>query len=275
MLLYVLPAVFLIICISMVFQGSNFKVVSAQSDVQIVSHRGFLDPLDKHYYVCGEVFNAGSQTLSFIEVSADFFDQSGSRIAGYSHRASLDNLSPSTNSPFKIEVTNTDQSARVSTYELTAVALRTTDAFPKELVILSAAGTQDDHYVNKYVEGVVKQNTNYRANSVRVIATFYDYYGEVVYTDFDTIDVLEPNVAKPYEIDFYASSMPSMQDWLNVTYCSVTAESMEYSSNLKSNILFQGLVPEMPPLFVPLILAALLVSTLFTKKWINMKKYKE
>jgi hypothetical protein len=272
MLLSILIAVFFILCISPVFQDSNLNVVSAQTDVQILSHNGFLDPLDKHYYVCGEVLNTGTQTLIYTEVSAEFFDQGGSRIAGYSHFASLQNLSPNTKAPFKIEVTSTDQAARVSTYGVSVLGYQPTDAFPKKLEVSAVTGEQDANDVNMIVEGQIWNSADSPATYVRVIATYYDSSGNVVYTDFDSIGAMDSHATHHFEIDFYGTRMPSTSDWLKATSSSVTAESFEYSGNLVTDIPFQGQIPEMPPLSAPIILVALLVSTLFAKKLINKRK---
>jgi hypothetical protein len=267
-LLPALIAVFFISCVSPIFQVSNSGVASAQSNLQILSDIGFIDSGDECYHVCGEVLNTGTQTLSNTEIAADFYDAGGQKIANYNHRISLNNQSPNTKSPFTIIMSDKDQSKQVASYVLMIYEGSPTDALPRALTVSGIFGFSYTKYNNKYVTGQVWNEAISDAHGVRIIATFYDSSEKVVYTQFDTKDVVGPNGI----VEFSVGSRLNPAAWTRATHCSVTAESMEYSGNLVTDITFQEQIPEMPPIFVMLLLVVLLVGTLFAKKRTDKKK---
>jgi hypothetical protein len=281
MLLLILVAVFFIICISMVFPVSNLNIVSAQTDVQILSHNGF-ESASGEYVICGEVENTGTQTLSHIMISADLFDSHDSRIGNYNNYASLNNLPPAKRSPFKITVTDTANGAHVMSYKLSILEYTPTDALPENLAIWGIKSHNDPDEHNKYITGIIRNQGPSKASYIRIIVTYFNSSGNVVYTTFETMDELEQNVEKPFEVDLgnpsytYTSTIIPQIVWDSATNCDVTAESMEYSGEVNHNIAFPGLTPaatpEITPLFVPLLLVAVLACTLIAKKRTYKKK---
>ena len=80
--------------------------VSAAGQVNILSHSGWLDSVG-YYHVSGEVQNVGDGALSFVKVTATFYDVSSTVIAVDFTYTALSVILPGRKSPFEIFLIDT------------------------------------------------------------------------------------------------------------------------------------------------------------------------
>jgi hypothetical protein len=234
------------------------KAESTHNDVIILSHTGFLE-YDDLYYVCGEVQNVGSQTFSRIDISADFYDQSGAKIGNWRALANLANLQPQRISPFKIQVDDKAYSARVYRYDISVAWYEPADPLPRQLSIFELNQEYHADDLNAQIFGTFENRGDNDAHYAHVAVTYYDIDGNVLYTGFDEKDLaVSHSSANRFVIDFVGERTRLVAKYR------VTLESMEYSAVHEFSTLFP--VPEFPSLLMIPLLLTLLSAMLFLKK---------
>jgi hypothetical protein len=261
----VFAIILLLTCVAIGTQISMSKAESAYPDVNILSHNGYLE-MDDYYYVYGEVQNSGSETVSYTDISADFYDQSGVKIGNYRTDAMLNNLGPSEKSPFKIEVYSKADSARVFRYDISVEGYITTSSLPYKLNFLQGSGQQSAAIYDKFdgdalsaqLYGTFANYGSDTAHFVKIIATYYDLNYNVLYATFDTKDEAVPgSTENRFVIDFLGERTRLVRSY------KIDLESNEYSGD---SFIGVGSVPEFPSFLTILLMIALASTILFFKK---------
>jgi hypothetical protein len=251
--------VLLVTFITASMQISISKAESAYTDVNILSHTGYLDN-DGFYYVYGEVQNVGSQTLSYTDITADFYDQSGAKIGNYRTNAMLNNLWPSEKSPFQIVVYSKADSARVFRYDISVGGYMTTNAFPEKLSLKAHFNEfyPDDPLAQ--IDGTYYNHAADNAVFVRVIATYYDSSGKVLFAAFDSKDVSAPGSSdNRFVINFLGERARLISSYRLVL------ESNEYSGDsgvgwFHINPAPSPSIPEFPPIALAVLVIVLAIT---------------
>ena len=188
----------------------------------------------------GEVQNAGSQAVNFVQVTATFYD---------SHHVVIDSRFDLTmlyvilfgrKSPFEIALLDVAESARVSHYSLSVTYLETNE-IPMKLEILSHSKYTDAEG-NMHIIGNLKNLGDETLINAKVVATYYDASSQVVAAaligfDPELTGDINPNQTEPFEIILDKTRAQYVQ-----TYA-LTAESNQYA-----------MIPEFPTGIVQLIL---------------------
>lgn len=197
--------------------------VHAAAGAQILSHTGYFHSGLGWYYVVGEVLNSGNQTLSDIQITTTFYNQSNDLVGTSSTYATVDTLLVGRTSPFKIVRSDLDQAAKIHNYSL-SVSYSTTSPIPQKLRILSNS-TYTDGSGNLHIIGEIKNNGTAQAAFVRVIATYYNSTGGVVATEYNYADPndLDSNQTAPYDIFLSSDRTPYVHHY------DLTADSTQYA----------------------------------------------
>jgi len=218
-----LKAVFPLLLVLVLVSVFNVKSVKAATQVNILTHSGWLDSIG-YYHVSGEVENVGDVATSFVKITATFYDQSDTVVATSFAYAELSILLPERKSPFEVLLTDTTQAAKVHHYSL-SITFSITDPIPLGLEILSNSSYIDEvGYM--HVVGEIKNIATGRATYVKVIATFYNLTGHVIATAFTYSDPsdLDPGQKAPFEILLlHTDRVPLVASY------ALTAESSQYA----------------------------------------------
>jgi len=244
---------FLATLMTLISPASN---ANATNMVIIISHTGYIDS-QGYYIVVGELQNMGNETLTFVKVEATYYDSQNNIITTRFDLTMLNKILPGRKSPFLIALLDTAQSAQVHHYNLT-VSFSTTSPIPIGLEITSHS-SQIDMEGYMHITGEIKNTQTKTAHNVKVIVTCYDEQGKVVAATQTELDpeenYLNPNETKPFELIIGYERAP-----LVYTY-ELAAESTEYA-----------VVPEMPPIIIPLVLIILTITIIPWKLKIKSRK---
>lgn len=174
--------------------------VGAAGTVNIVSHTGYLDSLG-NYHVVGEVQNVGNQAVTFVQVSAKFYDTYNVVIDSRFDLTMLSVLLAGHKSPFEIALFDVAESAGVVWYILSVTYLET-NPIPMKLEILSQSNYTDTDG-SFHIAGELRNLGNERLVNAKVVATYYDNSSHVAaaaYTNFDPEEHIDPNQTVLFEI---------------------------------------------------------------------------
>ncbi len=154
--------------------------VRAVGQVTILSDQEILDD-NGIYHVLGEVENTGETPVTSVNITATGYDQSGNVLASSSTNADLTVILPGEKSPFDIVLTRIDFEKDVYNYSLN-IAFSEASPVTRTLKILSNT-TYTDSAGIFYVDGTLTNTGTGITANVRVIATFYDSKGFVVWAN--------------------------------------------------------------------------------------------
>jgi len=217
----------------------NVETIMADTEVRVLNDVGYLDVFG-HYLVLGELENVGDQAVEWWEIEASFYNQSDSLLCTevFSTRNvsshMLDTINPGRKSPFQIVLHNESLASEVDHYSIAVLSYDVTSAKPIGLEILKSSSYIDEPWGNMIINGTIKNIGTETAESVNIIATFYDADGNVIavshyYTEPSHV---EPHLTLPFQIEL-ASVGP--YPITNITSYVLEAESFEYA-----------MVPEFP-----------------------------
>jgi hypothetical protein len=216
--------------------------------------RGLLSP--GIYHVIGEVQNTGDGALSFVKITATFYNSAGVVLTTHFTYTELWRLHPGQKSPFDITLLDKAKSAKVDHYGL-EISYRQDHSLPVGLEILSHSAYSTVGFV--HVVGEIKNIGVYDAHTVMVVATFYSGLGEggrvvgVALTFSDPEDLTPSQKASFEVLLFEGPLMETLMDEPGFKLYSYTlqAQSEEYN------------IPEFPvsaPILLIVILLAAAVS---------------
>jgi len=229
----------------------NIQTVKATAELNILNDTGYLDDFG-YYRVLGEVKNVGDQAVEWWDIKASFYNASDNLLCTEVFHTSmvstgvLDTINPSRKSPFEIVLYNEVLASEVDHYSVTVLSYKVTAIKPIGLKILKNSSYIDE-WGDLIINGTIKNIGTLTAESVNVVATYYDAGGNVIafsycYTNPSHI---EPSLTFPFEIELSSFPYPIT----NITSYVLTAESNEYA-----------IVPEFPILLIlPLFMIATLV----------------
>jgi hypothetical protein len=150
-----------------------------QNDTSYVSSIG-------SYHIVGEVLNSGDTWLRFVKVTATMKDTNGQVVDVDFTYAWVERLPPNERAPFDVFEIDTTKSARITSYSL---ALEFDAADPAEVLLQIQGQSTSTNILGHFeVVGEVKNNGPETSPFTKVVGTFYDATGKVVYVDFTYTD---------------------------------------------------------------------------------------
>lgn len=201
--------------------------VKALSQAEILpSYTGYLDltSIPITYHAVGEINNTGTLSLRLLKVTATFYGQSNSLIGSNSSYAFLEVLLPARKTPFEV-VWVGESADQIYKFTLTLeYSEYTGQEKPLELQIL-ANSTYVDQAGFLKINGTIKNLGTSNATYVRAVATFYQADGKVAGA---TYDYTLPSTIMPNSDAFFELELK--RNGVTISYCSVTAESEEFST---------------------------------------------
>jgi hypothetical protein len=148
---------------------------AVQNDTSYISSIGT-------YHIIGEVLNSGDTWLRFVKVTAIMKDTNGQVVDVDFTYAWVERLPPNERAPFNIFEIDTAKSARITSYTL---ALEFDAADPAEVLLQIQGPSTSTNILGHFeVVGEVKNNGPETSPFSKVIGTFYDAAGKVIYVDF-------------------------------------------------------------------------------------------
>jgi hypothetical protein len=172
--------------------------VLATNSVAILSYSSYVDSM-KDYHIVGEVRNGGTYNLGSVEITAIFYNKTGTMVDTESTYIIVDILKPNQRSPFDIESSFTSSlynyTIIVSDYEATSEQPYTS------LQILNFSN-YTDNLGYQHIVGEIQNTGKSNIQSLKIAATYYNKSNCVIDTNyaFTSVDVLIPNQKSPFEI---------------------------------------------------------------------------
>jgi len=166
--------------------------------------------------IVGEVWNKTNDNLTFVRISANFFDSSGRLIDTDYTYASFDPIAPGEKTCFSIFVW--DEPEDWAYYEFEAPSYRTTQRRIANLTISNDSGSlRNDTFE---IVGMVRNDDSSRVESIDVTGTLYNASGTVIDCDYAYLNNpdLDPGQTSAFEITFYGN------DYSNATSYRLQAE---------------------------------------------------
>ena len=180
-------------------------------DVQILPNDShYVDSID-YLNVVGEVLNNTSYDLSFVEITATFFNASGQPVDHGSAYIYLEDLPAWGYTCFEISVPVPSGWAY---YQFEAPTYYT-DGHPlPNLTILNDGGSYDPTFGSYDITGDVRNDEQVRVTFVSPVATLYNNLGKVVGCDSTYVDStnLAPGQISSFDITFFS------RDYSDVTF---------------------------------------------------------
>jgi hypothetical protein len=213
--------------ILLVIAGATVRFVepaSAAATGVIQNESVWIDSIGR-LHIFGEVRNTGDSWLRFIGVTGTLYDSGGTVVDVIFTFTELGYLAPNMITPFDLVELDLAKSSRVQRYSL-VLEYSGTSAFPVKLKIVNV-GNSTNSLGWLEVAGEVENDGDSTSNETKVIGTFYDNAGKVVYVASTLTSPSKiPSGAK------YGFKMIVTDEGLTrkVTRYSIAAESEEYTS---------------------------------------------
>ena len=205
-----------IICIA------SLNPVKADS-VTVLSSSGFTDAIGD-YHIVGEVQNTGSNTVSFVQITATYYNSNNQVVDTQFTYASLSYMQPNAKSPFDIIETTSTLVPEISTYKL-QVSSTISGSIQQGLEITSNSSYTDD-IGDLHIVGQIQNTGSATSSDTEIFATCYDSSGTVVDTGiaFANPDPVPSGSTSPFEIIITDSTQIPL-----ITSYSLTAQSSDYA----------------------------------------------
>jgi hypothetical protein len=212
----------ILIFLSIVILSCNFGLTAqAVGQVRVLNDQGLVDESGA-YHILGEVENFGDSPVTAVNITATGYGQLGEMLVTSSTIADLAVIMPNEKSPFDVVLTYFLTENDVYNYTL-SITYSAADSVSRSLRILSNTSYTDSAGI-LYVDGSVTNVGTGVAASVRVIATFYDSDGHVVWVNEEysephdilsganaTFEVLVPDYSVVPLVATYALTPESFQ----------------------------------------------------------------
>jgi hypothetical protein len=230
---------------------SHVSIAAASASAEIVNDRLWLDPNDI-VHVLGEVKNTGDVWLSDVIITAAMWNPDGLTVGTISGPASAVFLPPNRSVPFDIAratITTTDQEMIPTKH--TAIIQSWTVLRGEVPIRLATVNVQHEENALQLfqVTGQVENLGDMPSRITRVIGTFYEAGGDVVYvTSTPTTPETIPPGTKSEQFRLTVTDEAASK---RVTNYAIIAESQDYTS-----------VPEtpLPTFFAPMAVAVTLLA---------------
>jgi hypothetical protein len=246
--------------ILLVTSSLNIETAHADADLTIINDTGYLDVFG-YYRVLGELENIGDQAAEGWVVTTMFYNSSDDLIhtkvliSSKSPANILNTINPGRKSPFETVLEDTDLSSEVDHYSITITLYNSVAVKPLGLTIIGNS-SRVDAFGNMDINGTIRNTGTVAAESVNIIATYYDAGGNVIATSFIDTDPssLEPTQTLPFQIELASIGPYRIAD---IESYALEAESTQYA-----------LIPESPSL----LLLPFLIFSSFIATWIHKKR---
>jgi hypothetical protein len=218
----------------------SFAIPSAFAQVTIQNDQQYIGD-DGSYHIVGEIQNNLEYPLNQINVFATLYDKNNNVVTTKETSSLVNTIMPDMRGPFDFIFTdvNPDQ---IKSYSLD---LDYSISEPKgQAIDITSSELSRDNHNNLIISGTVENNGEITANTIAVIATLYDKYGNVA-----AVSRIhpEPDYLSSEEDTFFVVSVLDKSQIPEITDYTIVAESEEYAA-----------VPEFP--FGSLVLLASSVS---------------
>jgi hypothetical protein len=193
------------------------------------------------FHVVGEIQNSLDSPLNQVNVFVTLYDENNSIVVTKETRSLVNIIMPEMRGPFDFIFADI-KPEQIQSYSLD---FDYSISEPKGQVIsITSSKLSRDNYNNLIISGTVENNGEITANTIAVIATLYDKYGNVA--SVSRIHP-EPDYLSSDEDTFFVISVLDKNQISEITDYTIVAESEEYAA-----------VPEFP--FGSLVLLASSVS---------------
>jgi len=230
---------------AMIPSGHATNSAVVQNDSMWVDSAGML-------HIFGEVKNTGDVWLQYVKIVGRLRDSSGGIVdVAYTFTETM-YLPPEGISPFDLTELDTAKSAMVQTYNL-IVDQQEASAIPQKLVILNVADWKDQPLGLMEIVGEVQNQADGVSTYTKIVGTFYDENGKVIYTDYTFTDPSDvpAGATNPFKMTLLSDERSSKV----ARYILIAeSENSEYTS-----------VPETPLPFI-LMAAALTVAIVVLRR---------
>ena len=207
---------FILLALSFVIP-TTFAEVAIQNDQQYIGDDGA-------FHVVGEIQNNLDSPLNQVNVFATLYDENNNVVVTKETRSLVNTIMPEMKGPFDFIFTDINPE-QIKSYSLD---LDYSISVPKGQVIgiTSSEITRDNHN-NLIISGTVENNGEITANTIAVIATLYDRYGNVA-----AVSRIhpEPDYLGSNEDTFFVVSVLDKNQILEISDYTVVAESEEYAA---------------------------------------------
>ena len=226
---------------------NSVSLVHAAGQIRVLNDQGLIDERGA-YHILGEIENIGDAPVTAVNITATGYGQLGEVLATSSTYADLTVVLPNEKSPFDVVLTYFLTENDVANYSL-SIAYSSANSIPRTLKILSNTSNTDSAGI-LYVDGNVTNIGTGVAANVRVIATFFDSEGYVVWANEE---YSEPHDILPGSIASFGVLVPDYSVVPLVASYTLTPESFQ-----------QTIIPESPyfPALPLLIIAAMIIAVL-------------
>src|SRR5512136_1106866 len=200
---------------------NSVSLVNASGQARILNDQGLVDESGA-YHILGEVENTGDAPVTAVNITATGYGQLGEVLATSSTISDLTVIMPNEKSPFDVVLTYFLTENDVYNYSL-SITYSAANSVSRSLRILSNTSYTDSAGI-LYVDGSVTNVGTGVAANVRVIATFYDSDGHVVWVNEEfsephdilsganaTFEVLVPDYSVVPLVATYALTPESFQ----------------------------------------------------------------
>src|SRR5919198_4426481 len=182
------------------YSQTTASASASANPIYVVSSSSFRDDTGA-YHIVGEVKNNSPiDFMKYVKIVATLYDKTGKAFGTDFTFSDVDVLRPAEKSPFKIILTDTRQSQKVSSYKL-SISGEKTQALPASLKL--SIDNSHLHDIGAYhVVGEVTNQGDQKATYVKVSGAFYNSSNVVVAADFAYTDPkhLGPGQTAPFEI---------------------------------------------------------------------------
>ncbi|MFC1506999.1 FxLYD domain-containing protein [Thermoproteota archaeon] len=235
-----------------------FNVSFVYGDIIVKdNHAGYVTT-DDILYVVGEVENVGDNDVKFVQIVATFHDENNTVVDTDTSYTTLRVIPPNTKSPFKIQINDPNQIQKVHNYSVAVSRYdEATHPIPKTLVMLS-----NSSYISVggllNIVGEIQNNGTSKCDFTRIIVTYYDVNGKVVYVD--------STYSTPYELD------TDQKASFSLTVYNEEMNDMIDSYVLQAQSDESTMIPEFSTLIFPLMMSLLCIVFLM-KKFTDKRAY--
>lgn len=197
-------------------------VPNAWADVFVQNDQKYVDDYGS-LHIVGEIQNNLNVPLNQIEVLVTLYSSGGQKVGTASTAPLLHTIMPGMKGPFDL-VIREDQS-KVATYSLDVAYKVTT---PKNQVIeITSSDYKLDILDNFVITGTVANRGEITANTVVVVATLYDKYGNVLAASKTHA---EPDYLRANDEMFFFVAIPDNEHSGKAVDFTLVAESEEYTA---------------------------------------------
>lgn len=194
-----------------------FADVIIQNDQYHIGDDGFL-------HILGEVENNLDVPLNQIKISAKLLDENGFQIGQANGKSFSNVVMPGMSGAFDIVILNHDPKI-IHDYTL-EFDYKFTE--PKNQVIeIISSDMKKDHQNNLTISGIIENQGEITANMINVVATLYDYDGNVV--NVSSVPI-QPDFLRAGDNSFFIIPIHEKSQSIQVVDYTLIAESDEYAA---------------------------------------------